>query len=118
MAGASKQVERRLFVQAHKCNCEIRSFNGAKCIWIVEKTEIQEIDYIGGVVEGDTYDGSGKLKVFKGEIVAVTNLEVYSSCRNCIAKVVEWGEAMVACGKCDSKIKALKCAKKVLHMLL
>jgi len=40
-------------------------------------------------VEGDTYDGSGKLKVFKGEIVAVTNLEVYSSCRNCIAKVVE-----------------------------
>jgi len=30
----------------------------------VKKTEIQEIDDIGGVVEKDTYDGSGKLKVF------------------------------------------------------
>ena len=36
---------------------------------------------------------------------------MYSSCRNCNAKV-ESSEGIVVCEKCDSKMKALKCAKK------
>ena len=41
---------------------------------------------------------------------------MYSSCN---AKVVESGEAIVVCGKCDSKMKALKCAKKgVAHVIV
>ena len=68
-------------------------------------------------MEKDTFDGNGKLKMFEGEIVTVMSVEMYSSCRNCNAKV-ESSEGIVVCGKRNSKMKILKCAKKVLHMLL
>ena len=62
-------------------------------------------------MEKDTFDGSGKLKQFEGESVTVMSVETYTSCRNCNAKV-ESSEGIVVCGKCNSKMKALKCAKK------
>lgn len=92
-------------------NVTVRSFNGAKYVSVSEKSEIQEMDDIGGVVEKDTFDGNGKLKMFEGEIVTVMSVEMYSSCRNCNAKV-ESSKGIVVCGKCNSKMKALKCAKK------
>jgi len=59
----------------------------------------------------------GQVKVFKGEIAAVISIEMYTSCRNCAAKV-ECTEDIVECSKCNPKIKASKCGKKMLHRLL
>ena len=99
-------------------NVTIRSFSGAKYISLGQKSEVQQISDIGGVVEKDAFDGSGKLKMFEGEIVAVTNVEEYTSCRNCNAKV-ESSQAIVVCGKCNSKMKVSKCAKKaVAHVIV
>ena len=92
-------------------NVTVRSFNGARYISLGNKTEIQIIDELGDVVEGDVFDGSGQVKVFKGEIAAVISVEMYTSCRNCSAKV-ECNEDIVACSKCYTKMKASKCGKK------
>ena len=50
--------------------------------------------------------------------MTVTNVEVYTSCGNCIVKV-ESGEGIIVCTKCNSKMKVLKCAKKaVAHVIV
>ena len=53
------------------------------------QSEISEVDDIGDIVAEDSFYGSGQLKVFKGEIVAVISNDVYNSCRNCNAKIME-----------------------------
>lgn len=119
--GVTWQEEVNVLKEEHSyklMNVTVRSFNGAKYVSVGEKSEIQEIGNIGGVVEKDTFDGSGKLKVFQGEIVTVTSVEMYTSCRNCNAKV-ESSEGIIVCAKCNSKMKASKCAKKgVAHVIV
>ena len=113
-AGVVWQEQVNMLKEEHSyklVNVTVRSFNGAKYVSVGEKSEIQEMGDIGGVVEKDTFDGNGKLKMFEGEIVTVMSVEMYSSCRNCNAKV-ESSEGIAVCGKCNSKMKALKCAKK------
>ena len=93
-------------------NATVRSFNGAEYISLGEKSEVEKIKDIGDVVDKSVFDGSGELKVFKAEIVAVISVEMYSSCRNCNAKVLEGSGGIAMCSKCNSKMKLAKCGKK------
>lgn len=93
-------------------NVTVRSFNGSKYISLGEKSEIQKVKDIGDVVDKSVYDGSGEVKVFKAEIVAVISVEMYSSCRNCNAKVLEVSKGIAVCSKCNSKMKLDKCGTK------
>ena len=93
-------------------NATVRSFNGSKYISLGEKSEIQKVKDIGDVVDKSVFDGNGELKVFRAEIVTVINVEMYSSCRNCNAKVSEASGGIAMCSKCHSKMKLAKCGKK------
>lgn len=47
--------------------------------------------------------------MLKAEIIAVTSIESYISCRICDGKVVEINEIFGKCRKCNTKIKMAKC---------
>ena len=109
ITGKGKHVEGGTFLQANKCDRKIT---------LGENSEVEEIHDIGGVVEKGTCEGSVKLKTFEGEIVTVTNVEVYTSCRNYTVKVKS-GEGIIVCIKCNLKMKVSKCAKKVVaHVIV
>ena len=55
--------------------------------------------------------GEGSIKIVKGEIVGVMNIEVYNSCRVCKAKVMAVNDMMGECSKCGMKIKMNRCDK-------
>ena len=93
-------------------NVTIRSFNGGKYISLGERSEIQEIEDVGYVVDESVFNETGQLKVFNAEIVAVINSETYISCKNCNAKVLESSGNIAVCGKCSTKMKLSKCGKK------
>jgi len=91
----------------------VRSFDGAKYLSLRGNSEIHEVDDIVDIVDDATFDGAGKLKVFKGEIVAIISNGMYNSCRNCNTKVSGElsGSGITVCVKCGMKMKLSKCTR-------
>ena len=56
---------------------------------VAENSLIKKTEDIGEVVDKTLPNDRGEAKVIKAEIVGVTGLESYKSCRNCHAKVAE-----------------------------
>ena len=76
-----------------------------------EKSCVEEIADIGDVVdEGETM-GEGSIKIVKGEIVGVMNIEVYNSCRVCKVKVMAVNDIMGECSKRGMKVKMNRCGR-------
>jgi len=99
----------------------VRSFNSRKYLSVGEGCHIVEIEDIGNVIDDETAESeSGRAKVVKGDIVAVTSLDLYKGCRNCNAKVVDNNaNAMAVCSKCSTKMKVARCTnQKVANVIL
>ena len=64
---------------SYVANATVRSFNGGKYLSLGGQSEISEVDDIGDIVDEDSFNGSGQLKVFKGDIVAVISNDEYNS---------------------------------------
>jgi len=94
----------------------VRSFNNRKYLSVGEGCDIVEIEDIGNVIDHDHQSAeseSGRAKVVKADIVAVTSLDVCKGCRNCNAKVVDSsGSTVGECNKCNAKMKLAKCTNQ------
>ena len=76
----------------------VRSFNGAKYLSIGERSTVEGNDDINDAVgEELIYDGSGGIKVIKGDIIGVVSCESYASCKNCDGKVIQFNELLEKC---------------------
>ena len=85
----------------------MREYAGTKYISI---SSISEISDIGDTVDDNSDD---ELPVgrecIEGEITAVLNVNQYSSCINCKAKVNNINEVIGECTKCGATLKMSKC---------
>ena len=92
-------------------NATVRSFIGAKYLYLGDKAVITTVGGVGKVVDKSTFDGSGGITVVEAEIVAVSKVEIYIECINCNSKVAQVG-ALGECSKCDAKTRISKCKSK------
>ena len=81
-------------------NVTIRSYNGSKYLSAGEKAVISSVEDIGYIVDDLCCDKTGRIMVVKAEIVEVTSIDSYKSCRNCNGKVAETKNLEI--GECTS----------------
>ena len=82
-----------------------------------ESSEVKVVPDIGDVIddEGDEVAGGGR-EAAEGEIIAVREVEEYSSCVSCKGRLnsISHTTGIGECSKCKAKVKMSRCRKKLI----
>ena len=90
-------------------NVTVRTFNAAKFISLSRNSVVEEIEYIGNVVDDvDLEGGVERAEVVKADTVGIIgNVDTYKSCNG---KLIETNAPIGVCCKCNLKMKIVRCS--------
>ena len=92
-------------------DARVAQYREAKYLSFPESAVFEPIDDIADVVEFEEDEEVTGLSqaVVVGEIVEVSKVERYTSCRGCSSKVTKRTELTGECSRCETRVKLSKC---------